>query len=209
MGPIWGREDPGGPHVGPMNYRGNYARCFILSKSNFYQTTMQLTSREDCYSTYASLHETRGSVSIKKKVVFHYIRQPHNHLMCIIQNPIHVKTFSRWGWALCVLVLAVFECMYLNSQLIHVTYVPIFFIVASLTLGQSWYFPHNADSSNELPDLHATQTCVREVQLKKTSNRRHFQLYQYLSYKLHRRLKLTIKFFKILFVSFKWYLWHE
>ena len=20
MGPIWGRQDPGGPHVGPMNY---------------------------------------------------------------------------------------------------------------------------------------------------------------------------------------------
>ena len=20
MGPIWGREDPGGPHVGPMNF---------------------------------------------------------------------------------------------------------------------------------------------------------------------------------------------
>ena len=20
MGPVWGREDPGGPHVGPMNF---------------------------------------------------------------------------------------------------------------------------------------------------------------------------------------------
>ena len=23
MGPIWGRQDPGGPHVGPMNYQGS------------------------------------------------------------------------------------------------------------------------------------------------------------------------------------------
>ena len=22
MGPIWGRQDPGGPHVGPMNFHG-------------------------------------------------------------------------------------------------------------------------------------------------------------------------------------------
>ena len=28
MGPIWGRQDPGGPHVGPMNLAiwGNYAQ---------------------------------------------------------------------------------------------------------------------------------------------------------------------------------------
>ena len=28
MGPIWGRQDPGGPHVGPMNFaiRGAFAK---------------------------------------------------------------------------------------------------------------------------------------------------------------------------------------
>ena len=24
--PIWGREDPGGPHVGPMNYLGTFSQ---------------------------------------------------------------------------------------------------------------------------------------------------------------------------------------
>ena len=37
-------------------------------------------------------------------------------------------------------VLFVYGCR-IHSQPIHVTYVPIFFIVASLALGQSWDFP--------------------------------------------------------------------
>ena len=31
MGPIWGRQDPGGPHAGPMNFAildTNSSRCF-------------------------------------------------------------------------------------------------------------------------------------------------------------------------------------
>ena len=32
MGPIWGRQDPGGPHVGPMNFaiRGNFTDGMYL-----------------------------------------------------------------------------------------------------------------------------------------------------------------------------------
>ena len=32
MGPIWGRQDPGGPHVGPMNFaiwEASYDRQFL------------------------------------------------------------------------------------------------------------------------------------------------------------------------------------
>ena len=29
MGPIWGRQDPGGPHVGPMNF----AICVVINTS--------------------------------------------------------------------------------------------------------------------------------------------------------------------------------
>ena len=31
MGPIWGRQDPGGPHVGPMNFGiwGDAGRPFV------------------------------------------------------------------------------------------------------------------------------------------------------------------------------------
>ena len=36
MGPIWGRQDPGGPHVGPMNFAiWVYAKS-VLSNGMFY-----------------------------------------------------------------------------------------------------------------------------------------------------------------------------
>ena len=45
MGPIWGRQDPGGPHVGPMNFviwanferrlRGNYIPLFYVGVITF------------------------------------------------------------------------------------------------------------------------------------------------------------------------------
>ena len=35
MGPIWGRQDPGGPHVGPMNLAaGDYISVWISFVSN-------------------------------------------------------------------------------------------------------------------------------------------------------------------------------
>ena len=36
MGPIWGRQDPGGPHVGPMNVAiwGALKRPYILYEFN-------------------------------------------------------------------------------------------------------------------------------------------------------------------------------
>ena len=34
MGPIWGRQDPGGPHVGPMNFC--YLRCFIYDCNSIF-----------------------------------------------------------------------------------------------------------------------------------------------------------------------------
>ena len=33
MGPIWGREDPGGPHVGPMNLVIRVLQCLLNHKS--------------------------------------------------------------------------------------------------------------------------------------------------------------------------------
>ena len=39
MGPIWGREDPGGPHVGPMNrYLGVYPKKHIFKHILHYYT---------------------------------------------------------------------------------------------------------------------------------------------------------------------------
>ena len=37
MGPIWGRQDPGGPHVGPMNLaiwvEYMYSKCHMIAKT--------------------------------------------------------------------------------------------------------------------------------------------------------------------------------
>ena len=30
MGPIWGRQDPGGPHVGPMNFAIWVGNIFMI-----------------------------------------------------------------------------------------------------------------------------------------------------------------------------------
>ena len=32
MGPIWGRQDPGGPHVGPINFPIWVVICLAMSK---------------------------------------------------------------------------------------------------------------------------------------------------------------------------------
>ena len=34
MGPIWGRQDPGGPHVGPMNFAIWDINVFYVSQDN-------------------------------------------------------------------------------------------------------------------------------------------------------------------------------
>ena len=95
-----------------------------------------------------------------------------------------------------------------------------------------WLLIHSVASSNELLDLHTTQTQASEVrrgacfsghwmttsifaevtpkstsqrQLQKISNGRSSQLNQYLSYEPHANFKPTWIFFKILCVSFEWY----
>ena len=39
IGPIWGRQDPGGPHVGPMNF-ANWAYAF---EAQFWNVHLQNT----------------------------------------------------------------------------------------------------------------------------------------------------------------------
>ena len=40
MGPIWGRQDPGGPHVGPMN--------LAISDDNLYFDTLNVSKSTEC-----------------------------------------------------------------------------------------------------------------------------------------------------------------
>ena len=48
MGPIWGRQNPGGPHVGPMNFAiwdryRPYVTCKQTSYQRFYKKIKQLS----------------------------------------------------------------------------------------------------------------------------------------------------------------------
>ena len=40
LGPIWGREDPDGPQVGPMNFAIKVAYPFLESETAILQTTV-------------------------------------------------------------------------------------------------------------------------------------------------------------------------
>ena len=44
MGPIWGREDPGGPHVGPMNLLSGYG-LKLPGRFKIWQSSPQLRYR--------------------------------------------------------------------------------------------------------------------------------------------------------------------
>ena len=56
MGPIWGRQDPGGPHVGPMNIAIWVCNTFLHSVSRFQQDKQLTIDTDDilvtvsCYS---------------------------------------------------------------------------------------------------------------------------------------------------------------
>ena len=44
MGPIWGRQDPGGPHAGPMNFA-------IWETTSFYTYAHNIHTQVYCYLT--------------------------------------------------------------------------------------------------------------------------------------------------------------
>ena len=54
MGPIWGRQDPGGPHVGPMNFAIWEVTSFPLS-IKLYPKTSQTKARLKCKPMYTAL----------------------------------------------------------------------------------------------------------------------------------------------------------
>ena len=110
--------------------------------------------------------------------------------------------------------------------------------IPSSTKSHLWQkkIKHSADRSIKLSGSHRTHTQTSEVrwtvrssghwvvasmfayaipkgpskrQLRKTSNARRSQLNQYWSYEPHSNFKPTWNFFKILYVSFKWYFWQK
>ena len=50
MGPIWGRQDPGGPHVGPMNFAIWVAQCHGLQ---YHSPALAITSHQQIMHVFA------------------------------------------------------------------------------------------------------------------------------------------------------------
>ena len=59
-GPIWGRQDPGGPHVGPMNFAIWYG---ILSEQSNYMLIQETYGILSEQSNYVLIHEIYGFLS--------------------------------------------------------------------------------------------------------------------------------------------------
>ena len=85
MGPIWGRQDPGGPHVGPMNFAicvtfelYGYFRClqvFIQSKITFtkYCLTQWISNLSGSFEIYwvrQYLENFMGIASIVNTILY-------------------------------------------------------------------------------------------------------------------------------------------
>ena len=58
MGPIWDRQDPGGPHVGPMNFAFwvGTERCWAICSS--YDNVRNISPRVSAYSSDSGTHLT-------------------------------------------------------------------------------------------------------------------------------------------------------
>ena len=97
MGPTWGRQDPGGPHVGPMNpaiWENGFKR--FLSVFNVYKCSLAYTHfAPRLILNFHSVHDFKWSVSVNAMKIGYLISilSLLNHarrLMAYIANNYHV-----------------------------------------------------------------------------------------------------------------------
>ena len=84
MGPIWGRQDPGGPHVGPMNLAiwdytqnaGRFSRNLVTKRLRVDQETHLLTwisnhtlSNVQCEIAYPLSNFNNGAMGVIKLLI--------------------------------------------------------------------------------------------------------------------------------------------
>ena len=90
MGPIWGRQDPGGPHVGPMNlaiWEGKFEGFDSCHRpSNF-----KLDSNRQFFSP-CDLQIWWMTSKKNRSLLLYYVSQA----LCIIQNPL---VNSNWSYS--------------------------------------------------------------------------------------------------------------
>ena len=67
MGPVWGRQDPDGPHVGPMNFAifvgwGGICVLHYFEKSSFLESPRFLSSLQQFVVPYAQSKSKQKSI---------------------------------------------------------------------------------------------------------------------------------------------------
>ena len=106
MGPIWGRHDPGGSHIGPMNIA---------------TWEVTLTDMDDLYQTTAVHKSSRVSIHVIIYSATFYSRQgsPRLRLLYnIITVPCHVLILiqfagGKWTWAFFALNVIIYIYVYI------------------------------------------------------------------------------------------------
>ena len=93
MGPIWGRQDPGGPHVGPMNF-AFWVNQYNLCQIQTYNYIAPAWSQE--YNSLASTQTV--SVIIGHLLIRHVKQISHNSwfLLDIAFNCLSEANISSW-----------------------------------------------------------------------------------------------------------------
>ena len=100
MGPIWGRQDPGGPHVGNMNFAiWEGFVVFFVSLSKLLNNSQHITKRTELHNVW-NMCDIRHYFDIINKVwciyQCHSVMQCHNPALCISLLKSAPKCPSIW-----------------------------------------------------------------------------------------------------------------
>ena len=73
MGPIWDREDPGGPHVGPMNFAIWDYSTSHMSKPDFFEIKLQIAIIISIFATKCFDINMKQKCLSSQKLDFNYL----------------------------------------------------------------------------------------------------------------------------------------
>ena len=107
MGPIWGRQDPGGPHVGPMNFAiWGYSCATEMRKSFCFSDIDQgLSFLKRCSRAVSFVRQSFEPQTLISDTLERWVIMLNNHYMKMagkwaIPDCYH-KLLGDWLWAFC------------------------------------------------------------------------------------------------------------
>ena len=96
MGPIWGRQDPGGPHVGPMNlaiwdtlkwsFTLHFCAILVTVMRAYRSVYFQWEPCVNCYCSHVYIFFSAGNSEIPTTRMVHQFLVQINHIMASAWN---------------------------------------------------------------------------------------------------------------------------